>query len=305
MLRTLLKADVFRVLQDREATLTPASDKGGILSIVCVCLIVLGVGNESWMFFRKDWRSTMAVSKHALQMETVHFNVTFDNFPCGSVEFEAIEASTGRVYEEQQATLKMSRTRIVAGAARRRKGQLPPLSPNVEGQMGEGCEVAGTFEIDKVPGHFVIAARNLPGGNRPPTDFTINELWFGEKRLSIADIPEALANSLGGFRGEGEPPQTLYQFFVNIVPTSFEDGRLGFQYTSTLSHVQAEIPPGLYFHHVHSPLAVMYHKSRLTWTHYLTNLCAVVGGVFTVVGFGATAAHKAGKWFDRDRSNAE
>jgi hypothetical protein len=303
MLKQLLKVDVFRVLQEREQNLTPATDRGGVLSALCVFLIVVGVANESWLFFRQDWHSTMAVSKHSLQMETVHFNVTFDNFPCSAVNFEAIEASTGRVYEEQQRTAVINKYRVLSGTVILAKHlDTPRNAAGGSNENGEGCQVAGTFDIDKVPGHFVLSAPRLQG-RKPPTDFTVHELWFGTTRISTKDIPENLANSLGGFRGEGESPGMLYQFFINIVPTSFEDNRLGFEYTWTHSHVHAEIPPGLYFHHVHSPLSVMYHKPRVTWSHFLTNLCAVAGGVFTVVGFGAAASARLGKLFEREPAN--
>jgi hypothetical protein len=306
LLRSLLKVDIFRVVQDRDQHLTPATSRGGWISAVCVVLIALGVANESWLFFRQDWRSTMAVSKHALQMEECHFNITFDNYPCAALEFEAIEASTGRIYEEQQATAKIEKFRLVNGvnigahAASSQQQQALPQGGVAEN--GEGCLFTGSFMLDKVPGHFSIIPRNL-GGSRPPTDFTIHGLWFGEKRIATRDIAEGLANALGGFRSDpGQPVGTLYQFFLNIVPTSFDDGRIGFEYTATHSHVQADIPAGLYFHHVHSPLSVMYHRATTTWAHYLTNLCAVVGGVFTVVGFGAAAANKVSKLFDREGS---
>lgn len=296
MLRQLLKFDIFRVVQDRDQHLTPATSRGGYLSAVCIALITIGVLNESYLFFRSDWRSTMAVSKHALQMERVHFNITFDNFPCSAMDFEAIEATTGRVYEEQQRTAVVHKWRLVNGVTIGKHVDVE-RGGGVTNENGEGCRVDGTFEIDKVPGHFTITAKHLnpPWG---PTDFTIHELWFGSHRLAHSAIAEGLANALGGFRAEREPPSTLYQFFLNIVPTSFEDGRLGFQYTATHSHVQAQLPPGLYVHHVHSPLSVMYHKSRVTWSHFLTNLCAVAGGVFTVVGFGAAAMHRFNRFFD-------
>jgi len=298
VLRALLKVDIFRVVQDRDSHLT----RGGWMSAVCVALIILGVANESYLFFRRDWRSTMAVSRHALQMERAHFNVTFDNYPCAALEFEAIEASTGRIYEEQQRTAQITKHRLVNGVniGEHTSGGSQAAAEN---ENGEGCNFAGSFLLDKVPGHFSIVPRHL-GGRQPPNDFTIHELWFGETRIATRDIAEGLANALGGFRSDaGQPPGTLYQFFLNIVPTSFDDGRIGFEYTSTHSHVQADIPAGLYFHHVHSPLSVMYHRATTSWTHFLTNLCAVVGGVFTVVGFGAAAANRLSRYFDKDGSN--
>ena len=309
LLRSLLKVDIFRVVQDRDQHLTPATSRGGWISAVCVALIVLGTINESYLFFRRDWRSTMAVSRHALQMERAHFNVTFDNYPCAALDFEAIEASTGRIYEEQQATAQIVKYRLVNGVNIGAAAASEHENNNGGGgggvsQNGEGCQFTGTFLLDKVPGHFSIVPRRLQGGGQmAPNDFTIHELWFGETRIATRDIAEGLANALGGFRSDAsQPPGTLYQFFLNIVPTSFDDGRIGFEYTATHSHVQADLPAGLYFHHVHSPLSVMYHRATTSWTHYLTNLCAVVGGVFTVVGFGAAAANKVSSWFDRDRS---
>lgn len=303
MLKLALKVDFFRVVQDRDQHLTPATQRGGYLSVICVALIVLGFLNESYLYLRSDMRSTMAVSKHALAMEPVHFNVTFHNFPCYAMTVEMIDPSTARVYEEQQKTLHLRRIRLHE-AGRTPVGEYHDGEGN-KGFDGEGCRLEGDFSIDKVPGNFIMTANrwNRPQQELPSTDFTIHELWFGVVRISEKDIDEHLANALAGVSRKGEPPQTLYQFFLSIVPTSFYDGRLGFQYTAIHNSVQAPIAPGLYFRHAHSPLSVMYEPSPLTFSHYVTNLCAVIGGVFTVVGLGVRATGKVAALLEARRKD--
>ena len=165
-------------------------------------------------------------------------------------------------------------------------------------ERNEGCRVTGTFDIDKIPGNFIFAAirdqhliQNDKGQNER-TDFVIHELWFGPARLSTHDIDNGLANALGGVSEVGDVPQTIYQMHITIIPTVFVDGkgrvdRVGYQYTATYNHVQADLAPGLYFRHQHSAMSVEYKPTHQTWSHFLTNLCAIVGGVITVVGFAA------------------
>ena len=292
-MQKFLAVDMFRVIQEPDRTLTQRTSRGAALTAVAAVLAFLMVSNEAYLFFRTDLRSSMAVSKCDMRMELLHFNVSFPAIPCHTVVFEALDPMSGRVFTEQQKTVEMRRTRLV-------KDTTVAIGEHNEGdgvRKLEGCRVEGTCQIDKVPGNFMIAARGHTHeyGN-PNFHFVIHHLWVGDAFPPEDEIPAKLANALGGLEEKGQPPNSVYQFFLSIVPTVFDEGtrveHLGFQYTATFNHVQADIPPGLYFRHQHSPIAVEYSHRWQTWSHFLVNLCAITGGLITCIGFVAAVMDK-------------
>lgn len=300
----VLKVDLFRVVQDRDAHLTPASKSGAVLSTVCAFLIAVLVLNESILFFSNDLRSSMFVAENKLKKELVHFNVSFPRFPCAVMGFEAYDPSTGTHIREHEESLKMKKFRLVPGT-------LVTMAPYVESpasrsaNSNEGCRLEGTFYIDAVPGNFLLSAsRGGFGQEIPLTEFVFHSLWFGDAEklprvMSHAPMLDtALFNTLRGqTHDEGYPPRTIYQFFLQIVPTYLKYEKtdeivdIWYQYTAHHSTVTTEgVPPGIYFRHQHTPIAVEYVIPHKTWSHFLVQLCAIVGGVFTVVGFVVPAA---------------
>ncbi|ONK81556.1 uncharacterized protein A4U43_C01F30470 [Asparagus officinalis] len=50
------------------------------------------------------------------------------------------------------------------------------------------------------------------------------------------------------------------------------------------SNVHPKPPPGVYFIYDFSPIKVIYTEGKVSFLHFLTNICAIIGGVFTVAG---------------------
>jgi hypothetical protein len=43
-------------------------------------------------------------------------------------------------------------------------------------------------------------------------------------------------------------------------------------------------PPGVFFYYDLSPIKVIFEEQHVEFLHFLTNVCAIVGGIFTVSG---------------------
>lgn len=279
--------DVFRVITD-DGHLTAKSSHGGVLSAACAAIVTLLLVSECYEFFRPgDFRSSMVVARREMgRSEAVNFNVTFLQFPCGCMRMEAYQATAGLRLTKQEDTLVWQRERMLLNSNVMPLG-LYEQDMGLERTLGEGCRVSGRFLIDKVPSNFVLSCNlhTLQSGP-PPTDMIINDLWFGDKRLPQNEIADKLANLLAGEERRGDPQRTVYQYFLSIVPTVVEDGvdarHVGYQYTATSSVVQAYVPPGLYFAHLHSPIAVELRRTGDTWSHFLVNIASISGGVYTV-----------------------
>jgi hypothetical protein len=91
----------------------------------------------------------------------------------------------------------------------------------------------------------------------------------------------------------------MYQYFLKVVPTIYENiagDRIVTNQFSVTEHYRALPPidhnkpghehglPGIYFVYDISPIMVQYQERRKSFTHFLTGVCAIVGGVFTVAG---------------------
>jgi len=178
-------------------------------------------------------------------------------------------------------------------------------SQKMSSQQGEGCQVYGYLLVNKVAGNFHVA----PGKSfqqhhmhvhdlQPFKDMkfnlshTIIRLSFGKEFPGIVNPLDNVTKGLE--REEGSAAVGMYQYFVKIVPTIYEGlgGRLintnQFSVTEHFKNVAREGSshglPGLFFMYELSPIMVKFTEERKSFTHFLTGVCAIIGGVFTVAG---------------------
>jgi len=101
--------------------------------------------------------------------------------------------------------------------------------------------------------------------------------------------------------GEGEEPKNdqrhassgLFQYYLKIVPTEFVP-RYGrsistnqYSVASYFREVDASMGrnmPGVFFFYDINPISARYVEKSNSFTHFLTSVCAIVGGIFTVAG---------------------
>jgi hypothetical protein len=84
----------------------------------------------------------------------------------------------------------------------------------------------------------------------------------------------------------------MFQYFMKVVPTHYYYYRGGrvvrtnqFSVTENERRVEAGRGlPGVFFMFDLSPIQVTYTEYGTSFTHFLTSLCAIVGGTFTVAG---------------------
>ncbi|KAJ1699191.1 hypothetical protein LUZ63_007703 [Rhynchospora breviuscula] len=167
----------------------------------------------------------------------------------------------------------------------------------VKDEQGEGCNVHGFVDVNKVAGNFHFA----PGKGLPQFNFLqdlfniqaehynishkINKVSFGR------DFPGVI-NPLDGVEWIHKGESGIYQYFIKVVPTIYTDitGRkIHSNQFSVTEHFREAIgypkpPPGVYFFYEFSPIKVVLTEENTSLLHFLTNLCAIIGGIFTVAG---------------------
>lgn len=168
-------------------------------------------------------------------------------------------------------------------------------------QSGEGCRVHGFLHVNKVQGNFHFA----PGKSFQTDHMHIHDLAalsfqnsfdLSHKitRLSFGQEYPGLVNPLDGaektWRLSGS---AMYQYYIKIVPTAYKstDGDvINSNQFSVTEHERQLTPnsrgglPGVFFLYDFSPIMVSFQEHNTSFAHFLTSLCAIVGGIFTVAG---------------------
>eukprot|EP01112_Ceratiomyxa_fruticulosa_P023386 TRINITY_DN890_c0_g1_i1.p1 TRINITY_DN890_c0_g1~~TRINITY_DN890_c0_g1_i1.p1 ORF type:complete len:400 (-),score=63.59 TRINITY_DN890_c0_g1_i1:41-1240(-) len=192
--------------------------------------------------------------------------------------------------------------------ARRLPQSLADESPQCKIEIpvsdGEGCRVSGFLEVPKMKGDFHIAAgsgaEQSHGGHSHHThqiDFsrlqmfdithTIHHLSFGE------EVP-GMYNPLDNFVYESSVlSQKVY--LVQVVPTLYRreheeltlhTNQYSFTHFTKIVNLNTQSfeLPGVFFKYDVSPLMVQITEKNPYITELITNICAIVGGIYVAVG---------------------
>jgi len=173
-----------------------------------------------------------------------------------------------------------------------------------ERALKEGCQIYGYLEVNRVGGSFHVAPgksfiiNHIHVHDVNPfasTDFNvshkINHMSFGLQREEDSQDSQ---HPLDGVVGVADKGAMMFQYYIKIVPTAYvlNDGSVfpSNQFSVTrhakvVSVIGGESGmPGVFFSYEMSPVMVKYSLKEKSAGHFLTGLCAIIGGVFTVAG---------------------
>jgi len=175
-----------------------------------------------------------------------------------------------------------------------------------ERALKEGCQIYGYLEVNRVGGSFHIAPgksfiiNHIHVHDVNPfasTDFNvthqIKHLSFGQK-LDLDSVDAGAINPLDGVEGVAEKGAMMFQYYIKIVPTTYTQSDGSYfpsnqfsvtRHSKVVSVMAGEGGmPGVFFSYEMSPVMVKYSRKEKSLGHFLTGLCAIIGGVFTVAG---------------------
>eukprot|EP01108_Squamamoeba_japonica_P007043 TRINITY_DN5858_c0_g1_i1.p1 TRINITY_DN5858_c0_g1~~TRINITY_DN5858_c0_g1_i1.p1 ORF type:complete len:419 (+),score=181.00 TRINITY_DN5858_c0_g1_i1:121-1377(+) len=169
------------------------------------------------------------------------------------------------------------------------------FSDNLRSQRDEGCHVYGSLQVNKVAGHFHVAPGKSFAGHQHVHDMQvygkdakfdlshhINSLSFGKPfpgAVNPLDDVEKVADVASLPAGTSE----IYQYFLKIVPTSYENlagERIDTNQFSVTEHFRPLPPtdhnkpghehglPGVFFMYDMSPIMVSYQERRKSFAHF-------------------------------------
>ena len=182
----------------------------------------------------------------------------------------------------------------------------------LEMKNDEGCNLKGFFHVDAVPGVFQItsgyygnAVQRLANERilKINAQHKINQISFGEFNKNeiwsnYGKEISKLSTSLSGVKKKNIQNSRIFQYYLKIVPTKFltywtkEINSYQYTYTSFDEHTLNEMP-SLYFRYDLSPITVEYKQYKETFLNFFINICAILGGVFTVTGILDAIIHKS------------
>ncbi|KAF9690157.1 hypothetical protein SADUNF_Sadunf01G0166600 [Salix dunnii] len=167
----------------------------------------------------------------------------------------------------------------------------------IKDEKGEGCNINGSLEVNRVAGNFhfvpvksfhhsIIQLQDLLDLQTESYNIShrINRLAFG-------DYFPGVVNPLDGTQLMHETPNGVQQFFIKVVPTIYTDirGRTvhSNQYSVTehfkkSESIRLDSLPGVYFIYDFSPIKVTFKEEHTSFLHFMTSICAIIGGSFSV-----------------------
>lgn len=169
----------------------------------------------------------------------------------------------------------------------------------IKDEDGEGCNIEGSLEVNKVAGNFHFA----PGKSFHQANIFLQDLLAFQaesynishkiNKLAFGDYFPGVVNPLDGVKWSQESPNGAYQYFLKVVPTKYTSIRghdvHSNQYSVTEHFKSAEAGhyrslPGVFFYYDFSPIKVTFKEERVPFLHFITHICAIVGGIFTIAG---------------------
>ncbi|PKA57945.1 Protein disulfide-isomerase 5-4 [Apostasia shenzhenica] len=167
----------------------------------------------------------------------------------------------------------------------------------IQEEQGEGCNIHGFVDVSKVAGNIHFA----PGKSFQQFNFLFLDLVAFQteynvshkiNKLSFGEEFPGVINPLDGARWIQQRSAGMYQYFVKVVPTIYTDIRGHKIYSNQFSVTEhfregnfyPRPLPGIYIIYDFSPIKVIFTEENKSLVHFLTSICAVVGGVFTVAG---------------------
>ncbi|CAG9464669.1 unnamed protein product [Pedinophyceae sp. YPF-701] len=170
-----------------------------------------------------------------------------------------------------------------------------------------GCNINGFLLVKKVPGAItmsLVAPGHSLDAERIDTSHVVHKFFFGLplatreaarvlKRMHPHGLTRAWMDKFAGAQFESPSANMTHEHYMQVVLTTMTPLGRGvrshdaYEYTlhsHSYSAEGADQVPETRFSYEPSPIQIMVSERRQPLYHFVTSLCAVVGGVFTVMG---------------------
>ncbi|XP_042028810.1 protein disulfide isomerase-like 5-4 isoform X1 [Salvia splendens] len=166
-----------------------------------------------------------------------------------------------------------------------------------------GCRIEGFVRVKKVPGNLIISAHSVSHSfeaSQMNMSHVISQFSFGKKITPrvMSDFKRLLPHfggshdRLNGLSYITNPSDSnanvTIEHYLQLVKIEVmtKSYRLveEYEYTAHSSLIHSPQVPVAKFHFEPSPMQVLITENTKSFSHFITNVCAIIGGVFTVAG---------------------
>ena len=169
-----------------------------------------------------------------------------------------------------------------------------------------GCLITGFLLVNRVPGNFHIEARSKNHNLNPAmanTSHLVHHLSFGDSlsrnaQRRVDEIPDSFFSSVSthpidDYEFTTNKFHQSFHHYIKVVSTQLELGSrymgenaiLAYQMvqSSQIMHYDETTVPEARFSYDISPMAVRITREGKAWYEFITSICAIIGGTFTVI----------------------
>ena len=174
----------------------------------------------------------------------------------------------------------------------------------------KGCNLVGFLMLNRVPGNFHIQARSENHNMNPAManlTHIVHKLYFGNTMTNrvqriVDKMPDSLFDAkanltpLDGRSFGTDALHKAYHHYLKVVSTHFSrDSRSGYnsaaapmvyqmlESSQVMSYGAEDVPEARFTFDL-SPMAVIISRKTMALYEFVTHICALIGGTFTVVG---------------------
>ncbi|CAG0891053.1 unnamed protein product [Darwinula stevensoni] len=267
-----MKFDVkrFDIYRKVPKDLTQPTLTGAVISIACCIFMTFLFLSEFMSFMSTEIVSDLFVDNpgHHEERIPVRINVSLPHLNCKAVGLDIQDDMGRHEVGFVENTVKV------------------PIAD------GKGCLFEASFFINKVPGNFHVSTH---AAEEQPEEINfahiIHDLRFGAL-ITNPNVPGSF-NPLKGWSKIDNTAVESHDYVMKVVPTIYEDyygnTMVSYQYTYayrsfvSFSH-GGRVIPALWFRYDLNPITVKYHEKSAPFYSFLTTICAIIGGTFTVAG---------------------
>ncbi|UPQ98893.1 endoplasmic reticulum vescicle transporter [Chloropicon primus] len=289
--------------------LTRRTLQGALVTVLGVLAALTLFVYETSNFKRKQVVQQMVVDSVRGEVLKARLNVSTLAIPCSVLTVNTLDQSGAFNFNLHRNLVKevLDPSGRPAGKYQLLESELAAFALGVEASMfltekdqarikdeiarKEGCRVSGDLDLQKLSGKFHISSNALimqmlveayKGVNNMNTSHVIHEVALGEP------YPGSV-NPLDQYHRIIESPGS-YKYYLQVVPTEYVYLNRSvvhtFQYSVTEYFTKFGDDmmklPGIHFKYDMSAIAVKLREKKVSFLHYLTRLCATIGGAFAL-----------------------
>lgn len=295
---------VFDYFQKIHYDISKPTSLGAIISLLAICSIFLFIAIETSKYLSPELKKDFIIFQEDKSSKiNVYFSIYIPHAPCSILSVDL---------EDQ---LDEHKTNIGANINKKRVSKknfnlvLPLFSPYITDELlralneDEGCLIDGFVEVNKVPGNIHIsyhAFRNVYENleENHKQEFSklklvhkLNYLIFGDKNIPLNELnsfnihhntvlPDFISNN-------NNLPN--FDYYAKIVPHLLRNEienttKLNHQYSLNFANRRSEDNEMamIMINYEMSEVTTLITKKKKSISHFLTHLCAIVGGIFVI-----------------------